>query len=256
MTKVHFVPQGYEEHRILAGITLSGAEKVIIIRNTEIRLADLEKEVQIRINNITNTIKNEKLSYFFVKDVFSKEYTVNFFDFIDALRKIEEWVLAELSQRNQVSVNISTGNSIVNCALFCVAMKFGLPTYYIIPEYYEDTPVSEFSAERLAKGVRERVTLPKITLEYLHDIDFEIIKALTNMGGKAESMTSLVLQMRPDLENLKGKQRRELVHRERMRVVKNIEQLRTLGYIEVHLKGRKKEIVLSDLGEEILRYKS
>jgi len=248
--KVHFVPQGYEVHRILAGIILSQAEKVIIIRNKEKRLQALESNVQEKIEKVVKEIKSKKATYFFVKQVEDTNYAVNFFDFIDALKNVENWVSQELSKDNEVTVNISTGNSIINCALFCVSMKYNIPAYYIVPEYYEETPVSKLSEELLAKGITHYVILPKISLNYLADIPFDLLKALKKLGGKVDSITKLAIEVEPELKNLGEDKRRS----RRMKISRQIEHLRSLGYVEISLKGKEKEIKLTNVGEIVLKY--
>jgi len=246
---VHFVPQGLEEDRILAGIAVARPEKVVIIRNSNKKITDLEDEVQTCIDKIRERIfsKRERLAYFFVRDVDTKSYFVDFFDFIDALKKIDDWVSTE-KKNNEVSVNLSSGNRIVSCALFCAAMKNGASTYYIAPEYYEKGPIVEATPERLAKGIQDSYVLPRITLDYMHNIPFRVLEAIERLEGTANSITDIVNKIMPDI-------REDHIRSERMKVSKEIEQLRELGYVAVSIRGREKEVYLTDVGKVILNFR-
>ena len=245
--RVHFTPQGYEKDRILAGILRSNAEKVIIIRNSEReRLPKVEDEVQKCVEEVQDTILKQELPYYFVREIETDNYKVSFFDLIDALRKIEHWISSEIEKGNNVSVNISSGNSIVCCALFTAAMKHGVTIYYVVPEEY---PVStpSIQAEKISGRIKECFSIPRIPLEFMHNIHFDVLNALSSLGGRARSVTDIVLQIKPELKVSDTRS-------ERMKVSKQVEQLRRSGYVVVSSRGTKKEVSLTNLGKKILEY--
>ena len=244
--RVHFVPQGYEKDRILAGILRSNAEKVVIVRNSKQQLPKVESDVQTCIEEVRDTILNGKLPYYFVREIDTESYKVSFFDLIDALKKIEQWISSEVEKGNDVSVNISSGNSIACCALFTVAMKHGVTIYYVVPEEYP-VPKPTITAEKVSRGIKDCFSLPHIPLEYMHNIPFDILKAIDDLGGKAPSITDIVLAIKPELKG-------DDIRSERMKVSKRIEQLRKSRYVVVSPKGREKEISLTNLGKMILDY--
>jgi hypothetical protein len=249
--RVHFVSQGLEEDRILAGIAIARPEKIIIIRNRNKRITGLEDDVHECINKIRGRIlsKKERLAYFFVRDIDIDNYCVDFFDFIDALKKTDDWFSAEKMRNNEVSVNLSSGNRIVSCALFCAAMKHGASIFYIAPEYYEKKQVVEATAERLARGIEGSYMLPRITLEYMHNIPFRVLEALEHLEGKANSITEIVNKIMPEIRAVD-------IRSERMKVSKEVEQLREFGYVGVSIKGREKEVSLTDVGKAVLSFRT
>jgi hypothetical protein len=256
--RVQFVAQGLEDNRIVAGVVLGLAEKVVIIRNSNKRLPDLETKVDQRISSVVETITKGKATYFFVKNILwdGKMYSFDFFNLVDALKNLEEWFSEEASSGNHLSVNLSSGPAIANIALFCAGMKYGAEAYYVTPEYYgEELVVGSTKPEILAKGIEGRVTLPRMPLDYLYDVHFEILIALKEGGGSVGSISELVPLIRPADSQLEPSKRSRAIRSEQAKIASQMESLRQLGYVEVRPEGRKKRIAITELGRTILGYK-
>lgn len=246
--KTLIVAQGLERERILAAISLHSPDRLVILRSKR----DVTKELDEFIDKHIEALKKElfppedKVRYFpFLLEV-DDTTRVDFFDLTSTIAEVDAKIKDELSQGNEVSVDISSGNKIVIIALFIVAQVHGLRVTYCSAGKYasmREKKVEEAAPpEQIAFSVRERFEIPRIPLE-LEKIPVEVLIGLVEMGGKAESIKKLAEKLKPDKKI--GKQ--EIIETSR-----KLELLEEYGYVVKKRRGRNVVVEITDKGEKVI----
>jgi hypothetical protein len=271
------VPQGLERDRIIGAITHLQPEKVFIIRNKKqsSEMSAVEITVEEILNNLKTKLVEDPIIPIDGDMIDITTFKVNFFDLLDAYLDFRA-IFSRLGPDAEFLVDISSGTRIVSCALFLAALEIGASIYYVSPRTYftpQDTRkrlesiskalesyretneeaylerigevleegLKEFEVPQLARGVRKVLKCPPLPIRIeQEEIEHEYLEALDDMGGKAPSITDLLV-------NLLG---RKPTPTDRVMAAKQIATLERCGFVETAYTGRQKEINLTIYGKE------
>lgn len=248
MKRTLIVAQGLERERIMAAVSLHSPNKLLILRSKK----DVTEELKRHIDRHILILKNELLPkkgkinpYPFLLEI-DDQKKVDFFDLPSAISEIDLIVRNEISDGKDIAVDISSGNKIINIALFIVAQRYGLRVTYCAAGRYASMKENIFSEEtdleQIAFSVKENYEIPRIPIN-IEPIPLEILKALKNLNGRVESILDLAKKLYPS---------KNIGKREHISISRKIDVLLEYGYISKRKRGRKYIISLTNSGEKIL----
>jgi hypothetical protein len=239
--RVHIVPMGFEEDRIVLAAVALKAERVIILANAE----ELDKAGKFREKVIkrldTARVKCEVQR----APIFQLEETMN--TFVRLLRKNRE---------HRLFVNISAGSKVQALAGLLAAMVVraeGIEAvvYYVEPLKYTDDPPKT----PISSGMRQIFEIPALTLPTPPAVAKSAVQLISKRGySKLELAIALAKQGHLDPEKLtrSGEPRDERARVGLQTAVDHwvIEPLLAQGYILTQKKGRKVIVTLTEVGRQ------
>jgi len=252
MKRTLIVAQGLERERIIAAVSLHSPNKLIILRSKKDITEELKKYVDRHIMILKDEIlpKEGKTNvYPFLLEI-DDQKKVDFFDLPSAISEIDSIVKKEISEGKDVAVDISSGNKIINIALFIVAQRYGLKVTYCAAGKYasmkEGISLEETNPEQIAFSVKEHYDIPRIPIN-IEPIPINVLKALETLGGEVDSIIKLarVLYSKNDV----GK-------REHISISRKLDVLLEYGYVTKRRRGRKYIISITSAGRKILSLQS
>ena len=177
-TRVHIIPIGFEEDRIILPALQMKAESVILVSNT----AEMDKADRFR-RVVTSKLKNAGISVSLVRaPIFQLEENMRLFS-----------QLIKANSKDRLFLNISSGSKIQALAGYISAMAaktegIQVVSYYVEPEKYtEENPINPIS-----HGCRRIMPLPIFPL---HFPSREIQYAITLLKKKPYSKLELAIEM-------------------------------------------------------------
>ncbi len=277
MPRYLLVPQGLERDRIIGSITHLQPDKVFVIRNK--KKSSEMSSVEITVEKILNDLKKRLVEDPIIpidEDMIDiTTFKVNFFDLLDAYLDFRA-IISRLGPEADFLVNISSGTRIVSCALFLAALEENASIYYVSPRSYftpEDSRkrlesikkhlkryretgeesnldtvdsiieegLDEFEIPQMSRGVRKVLKCPPLPIRIeQEEVEPEYLEAVDNMGGKAPSITKLLVEMLG----------RKPTPTDRVMAAKQIATLERCGFVKTSYTGRQKEITLTVYGKE------
>jgi len=253
MERTLIVAQGLERERIIAAISIHSPTKLIILRSKHDATESLTKHINKHIELLKKALFSQKSGiklYPFLLEIDDTK-KVDFFNLPAAIAEIDAIVKNEINQGREVAIDISSGNKIVNIALFVVAQKYGLRVTYCVAGKYASMNQEELSEEtipeQIAFSVREQYEIPRLPIK-IEKIPVDVLKALEEIGGKAASITTLAKKLYSS--------QKEIGKREIISVSRKIDILAEYGYVIKKRKGREFTISITNDGKKILALES
>lgn len=249
--RVLIVAQGLEYERIMAAISLHHPTKLIILRSIEDVSANLRRRVDNIIMNIVEEIQSPQGRRAFPwinrDKIFYNEYKIDFFNLTKAIAQIDQIISAEKKAGNNVTIDLSSGNTIIRLALFLCSRLHELPTTYCVAGKYaperppSTTGESDISIESISFSVQKHVELPEVPIVVL-EVPFEVLKKIVEHEGEIDSIKALTKLLKGD----------SVSQSDIVKVSRRVETLEGLGYVQRQRKGRKIAILVTDKGQAIV----
>ncbi len=191
--RVYIFIQGLEEERILEGYRAYPSNRVIIIRNSVV--TEKNKALEEKVEEFIESIK-KKLKY--AVSEFSEVY-INFFDFIEAFKGIEEIIRRERSMGREVYINVTGGTRLVAGASLLASFIHGAHPIYVSAGEYERLKV-------ICKKAGEIYEIPPVPIRKVSDRSIEILKTLlSNFGENFATLEELAEAMGKKFSSRKEK---------------------------------------------------
>ncbi len=243
---IHIAPFGVENERISNPATNYEADLVILLRYLP-QTPPLE-DVH---NELTDSLEEEGIEYEYVN--------ANFDDLFDGIAILAE-TIENQREKDEVYVNVSTGNKIAAIAGMIACMTTGNATPYYVKAEEHDSNFPQPSPGGPSKGVRDVQTIPRYPMDrpdlqhlaimnYINERDTETRDTdepfaekskLIEYGQKAE--LPFIASYEGDTE--KGKYQRLRHH--------IINPLTELGYISIEEHGTSDRVKLTEDGRNTL----
>ncbi len=248
--RVLIVAQGLEYERIMAAISLHHPTKLIILRSIE----DVSTNLRQRVNKIINSIIEEIQSpqgrrafpWINRDKIFHKEHQIDFFNLTKAIAQIDQIVSAEKKAGNNVTIDLSSGNTIIRLALYICSRLHELPTTYCVagkyaPEQPRAAGERDISVESISFSVQKHVELPEVPF-VVQKVPFDILKKIVEHEGEIDSIKALTKLIKSD----------SVTQSDIVKVSRRIESLEGLGYVRRKRKGRKITIQVTEKGQAVV----
>jgi len=236
------VAQGLEYERILAAVNIHSPNKVIMLRSKKDVTPELSQQIEKHISRVKEYIFSERngLRLFpFIREVDADSHHIDFFDIPSAMAEIVSIIKNEIAQKNQVSVDISSGNKVVAIALFLASQLLDIPITYCTAGKYASMNNTYDSLKQIAFSVQKSLNLQKLPLS-LMPVSWDILKRLSQVD-EIGSMSELLLLMKRE------KNKSNLIT-----ISRQLELLSNLGYISQAFKGRGKRVRITDSGKSVI----
>lgn len=229
--RVHLMPVGYENDRIVLSAERFSADRVVL----------LEYDDQTPHPSYSDTVR-ERLS-----DAGIEHETVecDIFDFYDSLGTIAE--LATRLADHDVYVNLATGSKVTAIGGMIACMATGATPYYVRAERY----AAETDGD-VAEGIREVTELPTYPMEHPDPQQVAIMAHLEAENGATKRALidlgedeALPFLAEHDAANRKSQYRLLDSH--------VLSPLSETGYVTITERGRSKRVELTESGRNTLR---
>ncbi len=236
--RVHIVPVGYEFDRIILPLKRMTADKVWLISKG----GDDDKGQPYK-DRIIPTLKKLKIIYD------SAECDIT--DLYDVLRVMR--VIIEKEKGNDIFINVSSGSKIEAIAGMMASMIFKNGTrlipYYAVPKKYLAEPKH---SEQQSRGLSDIRILPEYRIEQPHGQLISLLKIIGEHKEKISKKDLIKIAMEKKLIVIGGKKQEQSKY---MSLNKNyLDQLRAWRLIDIEKDGRKKNILLTEEGRNMLRF--
>ena len=238
--RVHITPIGFELDRVILPLVDMKADKVWLISKEESR--DKAKPYK---DKIIARLKKLKINY----DCTDCEIT----DMYDILRSMR--MIIEKEYRNDIFINVSSGSKIAAIAGMMASMIFKDRTriipYYVEPMKY---PGETKRSKPQSEGLKEIQILPDYKIEQPEPHLISILKIIEKCDG-CISKKELIQNASKDGLITVGGADMNRKQSEYMCLNKNyIEPLVSWGLITVQKIGRRKKIMLTKEGQNMLKF--
>ncbi len=153
MKSLQIVLMGWEYDRIIYGIKQRPCNKVIFISSNTKNLPENMKKWGNATSGLAEKIREE------IKPIIKSEmFYTNYHSLDDCLEDISELLEKAVEEFEEISVNISSGTTILKMAFMLAAQYYPLKLFYVIPKEYSHP------GEIITVGARGLVELPSINL--------------------------------------------------------------------------------------------
>lgn len=237
------VAQGLERRRILAAISIHAPNKVIVLRNTNDVTSRVREDVQVHMGLLKGELSPKRgfKPYPFVFKVDIENYKTDFFDIVRAFSDINKLIDEEKRKKNEVVIDLSTGNKTITMALFLAAQTNKLKsTYCKAGKYFSKTQAKgkQTKPAEIAHSAKEPVEVPQFPL-YLEDLPYNLLAKLVDLK-KVSSISELLKEMgqKPVKSNI-------------LSLSRKLDILAEHNYIKLSRLGKRKEIEITELGKQI-----
>ena len=229
--RVHLMPVGYENDRIVLSAERFSADRVLL----------LEYDDQTAHPSYADEIRDR------LDDAGIDHETVqcDIFDFYESLGTIAE--LATEFADHDVYVNLATGSKVTAIGGMIACMATGATPYYVRAERY----AAETDGD-VAEGIREVTELPTYPMEHPDRQQVAVMSYLASEGGVTKRSLidfgedeDLPFLAEHDAANRKSQYRLLDSH--------VLKPLAETGYVTVTERGRSKLVELTDAGRNTLR---
>jgi len=229
--RVHLMPVGYENDRIVLSAERFSADRVLL----------LEYDDQTAHPSYADEIRDR------LDDAGIDHETVqcDIFDFYESLGTIAE--LATEFADHDVYVNLATGSKVTAIGGMIACMATGATPYYVRAERY----AAETDGD-VAEGIREVTELPTYPMEHPDRQQVAVMAYLASEGGVTKR--SLIdFGEREDLPFLAEHDAANRKSQYRLLDSHVLKPLAETGYVTVTERGRSKLVELTDAGRNTLR---
>jgi hypothetical protein len=239
--RVHIVPMGFEEDRVVLAAVELKAERVIILANTE--AADKAGRFRAKV---IRRLRDARIDYAVERaPIFMLDDTMNLF--VKLLRA---------NRAEQLFINISAGSKVQAVAGLLAAMivraeGIDATVYYVEPGKYTDDPPST----PISSGLRQILEIPALTLPTPPRVAKVAIQFISKRPySKLELALALSRrgELDPDRLTTDGRPKNE---RARVALQSAVDQrviqpLLSQGYLQTEKRGRKVMVSLTDSGRQ------
>lgn len=235
--RVHIIPMGFEKDRIYQPPIETGADKVILLRNTS-------DEEHPRFHEQAEEILKEHIQ--------SVEYEeCDIFDLYDSLGMIAELITRHNS--NNVFVNLATGSKVTAIAGMIACMATDGNPYYVRAKEYgrpnEDSP-PEYP---LARNTEKIIRLPHYHIDKPSADEIAVLNFLMNKDGSATKKQIIAYADQNGLEFMTATDPSTRQGKYRLLESHVLEPLRKRECIDVVEEGRHKKVRITKRGKNTLR---
>lgn len=229
--RVHLMPVGYENDRIVLSAQRFSADRVILLEYEDQTVHPSYIEV-VRDRLDEASIDHETV----VCDIF---------DFYDSLGTIAE--LATRFADNDVYVNLATGSKVTAIGGMIACMATGATPYYVRAEHY----AAETDGD-VAEGIREVMELPTYPMEHPSPQQVAVLAHLEQTDG-ATKRALIDFGERTQLPFLADHETANRKSQYRLLDSHVLTPLEETGYVQITERGRSKRVELTAAGRNTLR---
>jgi hypothetical protein len=238
--RVHIAPVGFEIDRVIEPLIRLKADKVWLIIEENIEDSDAKfyyKKIKARLDEVKIVTVEKRC------DIRS------LFDLLNIYR-----IIIEDESKNQVFINVSTGNKIQAIAGMMAAMIFNeesaeITPYYVIPENYDVKPSK---GQQITSGYKDVFQLPNYKIERPKESHIAALNII-NENNRTSKKVLIEKFLEKKLIVIENEGHTEAAKYSQLNK-KYLEPLIQKGFIEIHGSGKAARIFISENGQNILKF--
>ncbi len=235
--RVHIAPVGFENDRIVLPLRQMKADKVWLISQKHDNKAATYSE------KIISLLKTSKIDY--------EQIDCEITDLYDVLKTIR--IILEKEASNDIFINVSSGSKIEAIAGMMASMIFRegnrIMPYYVVPEKYNTQPEA---GTPLSSGIKDIQTLPEYRIEQPKQQLIKLLRIVDQAGGAISKKELIEEATENGLIRVGGRNEAQSKY---MSLNKNfLSPLEDWRLIRVQKEGRRKQVLLTDEGKNMLKF--
>ena len=234
--RVHIAPLGYEKERIYQAAIEEDADKIVLLVHDSDEDGSLGAECRTAV---IDALEGAGIEY--------EQRQCNIFNLEEALAEFQSVIYQH--QQDVVFVNISTGSKITAVAGMMACMMFGGTPYYVKPEYYGKSTVSE--------GVQEVFSVATYPIDPPNEDTIQILEFIRDQTENGEKViisdlnkfvNEKQLSAVRDLNRENSQSIYDIVQREYLQPLKERDLIRVQRF------GTEKQLTVTEQGKRLIDF--